>query len=274
MRQAQRHFIFTLTAGRTGTAFLADFLRANMNDAEVHHERFGFDLFGVETPDLSHFTLFNSQGNVPKVQEFWKQKLRRILDVGAACYAETSHVLMKAGLVENIEPLLDAGTVHLVNLTRDIVDTIASYRRRMDFVNRGNMWLWYLDPGYPRTIVDFQAFESMGWEGICYWYICEVRTRAEYYRLLLEDEARVCVHDVQLEQLNRVEGASALLSALGQVRPTEDITIPPPANESPRVVKGLHEYRESVAQKFSHVQFDPRVLAAEYYERGGRLGRC
>ncbi|HET9764809.1 MAG TPA: hypothetical protein VFR50_14905 [Casimicrobiaceae bacterium] len=65
-----KQFVFTLTTGRSGTQYLAELLRQNLPDAECYHEICGWDRFGVDTPDLSHMTLFNSQGNVESVQAF------------------------------------------------------------------------------------------------------------------------------------------------------------------------------------------------------------
>lgn len=66
-------FFFTITAGRTGTAYLAEQLTANVVCAEVHHDILGYDTFGVDAPDVSYLTLFNSQGNTDKVRAFWEQ---------------------------------------------------------------------------------------------------------------------------------------------------------------------------------------------------------
>jgi hypothetical protein len=78
MAQHRRNFIFSVSTGRSGTAYLAKLLAANLPDAEIHHERTGYQNFGVHTPDASHFTLFNSLGNVKNVQDYWAQKLSRI----------------------------------------------------------------------------------------------------------------------------------------------------------------------------------------------------
>src|SRR6266849_1968222 len=99
---ADKHFVFTMTTGRSGTAYLAGLLAANLPDVESHHELLGWDQFGVNTPDLSHMTLFNSQGNIETVRSFWRQKLARIAAAPSRFYVETSHLLMKAGLVENL----------------------------------------------------------------------------------------------------------------------------------------------------------------------------
>ena len=73
-----KNFIFTITAGRTGTTYLASLLAANLKDAKTHHEIIGYEHFGIDTPDLSYLILFNSQGNTKKVRDFWQQKLKRI----------------------------------------------------------------------------------------------------------------------------------------------------------------------------------------------------
>ena len=148
-----KEFLFTMTTGRSGTKYLAELLRQNLAGAECEHEILGWDRFGVDAPDISHMTLFNSLGNVAKVQAFWRQKLARIAAGPAPFYAETSHLLMKSGLIENLAPLLAAGRVHLVALERDPFDTVMSFRSRHDFTNRGNMWVWYLDPDYPKNLV-------------------------------------------------------------------------------------------------------------------------
>jgi hypothetical protein len=83
------NFVFTMTTGRSGTLYPAQLLAQNLPDAECYHEIVGWDRFGVDTPDLSHMTLFNSQGNVEKVQAFWRSKLARIAATPRQLYVET-----------------------------------------------------------------------------------------------------------------------------------------------------------------------------------------
>ena len=158
------NYVFTLTAGRTGTAWLAAFLGDSLPDCDAHHEILGYDRFGVDTPDLSHLTLFNSKGVCDEVRAFWQRKLARVAACRRTWYVETSHVLMKAGLVEHLDLLAGAGSsrIHLVSLSRDIVATVASYSQRGDFSNVGNQWLWYLDPDYPQNILHPAPFKRHG----------------------------------------------------------------------------------------------------------------
>ncbi|HUN52688.1 MAG TPA: hypothetical protein VMU42_16295, partial [Candidatus Sulfotelmatobacter sp.] len=229
-----REFLFTMTTGRSGTKYLAELLRQNLADAECEHEILGWDRFGVDAPDISHMTLFNSLGNVPKVQSFWQQKLARIAAAPAPFYAETSHLLMKSGLIENLAPLLAAGRVHLVMLERDPFDTVMSFRSRHDFDNRGNMWVWYLDPEYPKNLVQSERLVALGLDGICLWYILEIRTRAAYYARLLGGQSGIVLHRATLEDIAAPAGAARLLAALGAPKPPERITLPPAQNANLR----------------------------------------
>jgi hypothetical protein len=272
MDTERKHFVFTLTPGRTGTAYLANLLRANLSDAEVHHEILGFDAFGIDTPDVSHMTQFNARGNTEHVRAFWQQKLERIAATPGRHYVETSHLLMKAGLVENLAPLLDVGIVDLIVLRRNMLDTVVSYRNRFDFLNKGNMWLWYLDPAYPRKIVDSSGIGELGWDGVCLWYLCEITARAEYYRLLFGNEARIRFHNVRLEDLSERGAAADLLDRLDAPRRADDTVIPPPANVSAHRA----QWDDREIQRLRHVidtmSFDPAALARGYIESGNRLG--
>jgi hypothetical protein len=223
-------FVFTMTTGRSGTFYLAQLLQQNLPDAACHHEIVGWDRFGVDTPDISHMTLFNSQGNVEKVQAFWHSKLTRIAATPRRFYVETSHLLMKAGLIENLAPLTAKGTVHLIALERDPYSTILSFRNRLDFLNLGNLWLWYLDPEYPKNLVSSSTLAAAGINGVCLWYILEIRARAAYYEKLLARQSQIVFHRFSLEELRVAEGASRLLEALGVPVEPGDVTIPKPRN--------------------------------------------
>jgi len=225
-----KNFVFTLTTGRSGTRYLATLLRQNLPDAECHHEVHGWDRFGVDTPDVSHMTLFNSQGNVEKVRAFWAAKLERIAATPRRFYVETSHLLMKAGLVENLEPLTAAGTVHLIALERDPYATIVSFRNRFDFLGKASCWLWYLDPEYPRNLLPSRELVAHSLNGLCLWYILEVRARAARYEKLFRGEPGIVFHRFNLEELRHPEGVCRLLHALGAPAHAAEVRLPAPEN--------------------------------------------
>jgi hypothetical protein len=209
-------------------------LAANLPNARVFHEILSYGSFGFDAPDVSHLHAFNARGNTPHVQEFWRRKLERIEACDRPTYAETSHVLMKAGLVENLAELAGAHEVHFIVLQRDIVETLVSYRNRFDFTNAGNMWLWYLDPGYPRNKVDPKPFLRHGVPGIRLWYIYEIRSRAALYRQAHAGRPNWHFHDADLARLNDPGTVAGLLAALGAAKPADAVIIPPKQNESRR----------------------------------------
>lgn len=270
MSRTEREFLFTLTAGRTGTAYLASLIARNAPEAECHHEILGYDRFGVDTPEVSHLTLFNSAGNVAKVQEFWATKFNRIRRSSALIYAETSHLLMKAGLVENLDKL-GGGTVHLVVLRRDPFDTILSYRNRFDFVNKGMWWMWYLDPDYPNKIVDSRQLKAAGINGVCLWYLLEISARVEYYRMLLGGRSDVRFHDVRLEKLQDAMAASAFLAGLGCARPVDEVIVPAPVNRGRNRANLSVGERDAIRRLIDAARFDPVQAAGEFIAAGRRL---
>lgn len=225
------NFVFTLSAGRTGTAFLAALFAENLRYAEVHHERLAFDSFGVDTPDLSDLVLYNNRGNVGKVQRFWDRKFARILSARVPVYVETSHVLMKAGLVENAVRLCAGHDVHFIRLHRALIPTLLSYASRGDFLNKSSQWLWYLDDDYSRTFLKPDPFRRFGLPGLRLWYLMEIEFRATYFRMRYENQPGVCFHAVDIEDLNDPVKAGEFISKVtdedvaGSVRVPEKINI-------------------------------------------------
>ena len=266
------NFVFTMTTGRSGTQYLTELLRQNLPDAECHHEILDWDRFGVDMPDLSHMMLFNAYGNIEKVQEFWRQKLVRIAATQRRFYVETSHMLMKAGLIENLAPLTAAGRVHLVILERDPYATIVSFLNRSDFTSHGNQWIWYLDPRYPKNIVNgLPAMERGGLSGVCLWYIAEIRVRAAYYAKLLAGNGNVVVHRFTLDELRGQTGAARLLEGLGAGTPPEQIVIPPPQNENiDKTALGAAE-EASLRELIASMPFNAELIAEETVQRGFRF---
>jgi len=270
LRRPRQRYIFTITPGRSGTAYLAELLRQNAADTEVHHERTGYQNFGVLTPDLSHFTLFNSVGNVAAVRAFWQRKLGGLRYGEAAHYAETSHLLAKAGLIENLSLLGAEADIHLVNLRRDLDQLVWSFGNRMDFINHGFTWAFTLDPDYPRNIADPRTLARFGVLGKCLWYAIEMRARGEYYRRLVADIPNVTFHDVDLEDIIAPAGAEALLTALGMA--TAGVpTIPDKLNAGALALLGPAD-RKVLDTMLARLAFDPADMADLYLRAGKRLG--
>lgn len=270
-----RQFIFPITTGRTGTTFATHLLQLNLpQPSEVHHERsyfmgsrhFGF---GIDTPEVSHFARFNTLGNDDWVQSFWAQKNRRLIEAGAPIYAEMSHPLVKAGLIENVDALAAAGRVDLVILTRDMEEVLWSFITRLVFTNYGFTWLFALDPRWPNVIVDYGPFAPHGLVGMAAWYIHEMHARAEYYRLLLDGRANIRIHQFDMRELVEADGAGRFLEALGHGTPMPNM--PSRANSNYGSLYGPDE-RQHCRWLLQNLPVDHNAVARAYFDSGRRLG--
>lgn len=263
-------YLFTITTGRSGTVYLTDLLKRNLTDACIFHERMGFQSLGVNTPDASHFTLFNSVGNTEKVQAFWQQKFDRDVKTPNEWYIETSHFLSKAGLMENIHLLKEhADEIHIVHLRRHVFKTFWSYVNRFDFFNVGFTWLFTLDPRYPKKIIDSKPFLEHGMYGIALWYVMEMRCRAEYYKQIFSQDPSVHFHTIDLESIIQQHGAAAFLSQLMGEK-VSNCELPSRQNETKEEFFGEKE-REYCLQLVKRFKFNPSEIAKAYIKAGFRL---
>jgi len=218
------HNYFTITAGRTGSAWLASFLGANLGIKAIH-EPLAIDDFGVRMPDIRTMRTFNTHGNNEFVREFW---VRKFASIPAEGYAETNHTLCKCGLVENVILHGREDITRLVVLKRAIVKQCTSYIVRGDFDNITLIWQWYLHTAYPKKLVNPKSFAVLGSIGMPLWYCYEMAARQEYYRQKFSD--RIQMVAVDLEEVTSEAGAQALLAALGHEGPC---VLPAPRNENP-----------------------------------------
>jgi hypothetical protein len=261
-------YIFTITTGRSGSVFLTNLLSENTHDSIVFHERTNWDTFGEVTPDLSHFTLFNSVGNVQKVRDFWKRKFTHDKKFEQSTYIETSHYLSKAGLVENLNLLTpDCDEIHIIIQRRDIFKIVWSLYNRNDFANLGFTWAFYLDPRYPNVIINSKQFMKHGAPGYALWYVFEMFTRAEYYKILYKDNPKITIHDIDLDDISNEANAKLFLSELGY--PLDEISMPKKANDSPHFPYQNDEAK--VRNLVAAFTFEPRKIALTYINSGKRL---
>ena len=267
----RRTYIFCVTPGRSGTRFLADLLRLNLVDADIHHERTGFQNFGIHTPDASHFTLFNSVGNVMEVRAFWRRKFAALRTGEGAIYAETSHFLAKAGLIENLPVLDPRATIHMVSLWRDLSDIVISLVNRFDFANSGFTWLFALDRRYPRKILEPLDWQKNQMVGAAIWYVHEMRVRATYYRLLADSMPNVRFHEARLEEIVQPEGALKLFEALELPLRHQKVRFPKKANET-REWHLPQKERERIRELVGRFTFEPEARALDFFSCGRRLG--
>ena len=148
MKKACPETIFTLSAGRTGTAWVSEFLAVSLN-CEALHEPLGFQDFGNRMPDIKIMRSFNETGNNAIVKDFWKRKFSMLT---SKIHIETNHTIWKYGLIENISCSQLAEKSRIIILKRDIVRQCASYVVRHDFVHITTAWQWYLHPSYQKNL--------------------------------------------------------------------------------------------------------------------------
>lgn len=210
--------VFTVTAGRTGTRSLAGLLAARLPGAHVHHEVLGPESARTHTPSVELRLEFNSVGNTPAVRAFWQAKFADIAARPCHTWVETSHLLFKGGLVENLD-LLPAGTsVTLVALRRDRASLVRSYRRLDDFTRMGNRRLWYLDEKGRRNLLEVPEGWGGSATGLALWYALEVECRQAWLRRMVDrgvaDHVRVEWLDLEVAELSGSPRLHALVSAL------------------------------------------------------------
>lgn len=255
----QARYIFTVTAGHTGTAWLADFLRGSLA-IEAIHEPLQIDDFGTRMPNIKVMRSFNERGNDALVRSFWSAKLADISR--KQHYAETNHTLAKCGLVENLAGSSIKESSALIVLRRDLIAQCISYVTRGDFLNITINWQWYLHPSYKNVIIDPEPFVRLGQIGMAIWYTYEMDARQYYYLTKFGD--RLNFIEARLEDLTTQSGAGRLLEALGYICEPQ---IPPPRNTSGDQLKS--QVADQVARVMNGIGYEPRTLV-ERYRRDGK----
>jgi len=223
--------VFTLTTGRSGSRTLAGLLGANLRGAHVHHERLGARVRGVHTPSIPVLQAFNHFGFTAEVQRFWTRKWEAIVSEPTHTWVETSHVLLKAGLVEALPMLDPQHDVHLVHLRRERRAVLHSFMRRGDFQRRGNRLQWYLEEAAPRNLVPLPEPLADTSHGLALWYILETEARIALACHKVQDLPGVRIHQLDTPALGDPDRAGALLDDIGLVPRPDPVIIPPRMNE-------------------------------------------
>jgi len=258
-----KRFIFTITAGRTGTAWLASFLHENLQ-FPVIHEYLGVDDFGVKMPDIRVMRVFNERGLDKIVQAFWQTKFSSICDLDN--YGETNHTLAKCGLIETLAAIDLDRDIYIFNIKRNWVDQCISYLVRADFRNMTSVWQWYLASSYARKILDPAPYHKASPRfGEIFWYIAEMEARQAYYKALYGD--RFNFIDCDLESLVTLDGAADVLGRLGVSN------MPPrlPPKENDNKMTANAQLRQELQDAVDGIAFDATHMANEYIHAGHRL---
>lgn len=255
-------FIFSITAGRTGTAWIADFLAENLKITSIH-EPLGIDDFGIQMPDIKTMRMFNDRGLTDFVRQFWDRKFAGIEHFRS--YAESNHTLAKCGLIEYAAEFRKKDEFVFLCIRRNHLDQCLSYINRGDFRNITVDWQWYLDIQCKRKIVDPDALLKMGHVGKIIWYIFEIEARQEYYKALYREKFQFL--DLELEGMTQRDGARELLLSLG-------ISAEPKLGGARNANKAVENQRlrDRVAAQLGQINFDPIKTAQEFIRAGRKLG--
>lgn len=275
------NFVFSLSTGRSGTKYLSELFKVNTQKSTVFHERLKHENIGIQTPDMSTMVQFNTVGFSDMVQAFWKRKWDGLDDLNVQWYVETSHQLMKAGLLESCyekESQDKSDTYHFLILERDIGDTVESMVRRGDFKALINFWYWYLEPGYQNNLLSFEPYKKHNYIGRILWYIHEVRVRSRVYQLLYETVPNFNFYKLKLQSLNDEQYVTELFKEITIPFSEENAIIPKAQNvginkvtdysQNPR----LKKIREKIDEVVESSDFDFDEVAQTIVQQRSELG--
>lgn len=254
-------FIFTLSAGRTGTAWLAQFLGENLQVRSVH-EPLGVEDFGTAMPEIRHMRRFNTFGMDGVTRDFWRNKLASL----QAPYAESNHTLGKCGLIEALADSSICNRTTVIILRRDLAKQCASYVGRNDFQNITIPWQWYLDMNYRNVMVNPSTFRKLGQIGWAIWYALEMEARYAYYQLKYGD--RINFVEARLEEATKPDGAARLLAALGH----DGVPVLPEKKNATLNQSGVNDaLTAEIRTLLGRLKFDAKAIATAYIDAGRTL---
>ncbi len=253
-----KKYFFTITAGRTGSNWLANFMSANLKTKSIH-EPLEINDFGLKMPDIKIMRTFNDIGNNILIKNFWNNKLKLIENENI--YVETNHTLSKCGLVENLANSNMSENSILILLNRNIVDQCVSYLTRHDFTNITIVWQWYLHTSYKKKIVNPVPFEKFGNAGLALWYCYEMLARQAYYKKLFSKKIKMI--EIDLEDLNSEKGAENFLKNIGIMN---KCIIPKKTNQNKRVFS--QKLYDDIAKLVSSVKFNAEDIVNTALQNG------
>ena len=200
-----KHLVFTVTSGRSGTLYLTELLKA-IPGVSSHHE---------PEPDFSQ-AMRRIQMDPFIAYPFWLQiKLPEILKAPERVYVETSHLFCKGFL----EPLLRMGLrPSLVFLRRPPREVAWSFLLRSTIPGRTTTGTQHLLEPRDLNVVPLINWQSASNYQLCYWYALEMERRYLHYAAMAKAFG-LTTFDVTCEELHDYGRFQALLSVLGLPEP-------------------------------------------------------
>jgi len=195
-----KRLIFTVTSGRSGTAYLTAVFNY-MKGVHAYHE-----------PAPEYVTCLRQVQSQPELARKFllEEKLPVIAADPAGIYVETSHLFCKGF----VEPLLALDIVpDLVIHRRSMRDISLSLYKMGTVPGRTSKALrFYLSPDDP-NVLPLANWQQLHDYQLCYWYCLEIERRARYYKdLFISRGARVS--ETTLTGLKTGRGLKQLLQEL------------------------------------------------------------
>jgi len=188
----RKRLIFTVTTGRSGTAYLSSIF-GYIRNVHSYHEpvpEYRKVLRRIQQePDLARRFLLD-------------EKLPAIARDLADIYVETSHITCKGFL----EPLLDLGLVPDLIIHRRAPRDVSLSMYKMGTIpgrtRKGLMF--YLSPEDP-NVLRLNDWQSLNDYQLCYWYCLEIERRAVAYKKIFGSQ-RARIAETTLEGLKTLHG--------------------------------------------------------------------
>lgn len=195
-----KRLIFTVTTGRSGTAYLSSLFGFARNTCAYHEPK----------PEFADVFRDIQLGRI-NARDFWvNKKLPVIAGEKASVYVETSHLTCKGFL----EDLLELGvTPDLIIHRRPARDVATSLLKMGTIPGRSEKGLkFYLSPTDP-GVLEIPNWQEMKDYQVCFWYCLEIERRARVYEKLFK-EAGANVVETTLTGLKTWSGLTKCFEGL------------------------------------------------------------
>ncbi|MCK5831698.1 MAG: tetratricopeptide repeat protein [Methylococcales bacterium] len=265
----RKKYIFTISTGNTDSTFLANLFKANINNAEIHHEHHEVDMLKIHTPGRSNNALFNTEGNTLEIRQFWQTKFSTMLYGSQQTYIETTGLLSKAGLIENLDLLGQNVEIDIIILNQDAIETAWNIYNHFDFTNIEFTQYFHLDPSYPNNIVPFDQFPThYPIMTKAYWLTCEMRARASYYQQICNLKSNIHCHTVNVEELTQTSTIKTFLQRIGLSQ--QLITVLEREEPTQQSFFSKTE-KKTMETLINNIIIDPELMGINYYKSGRRI---
>ncbi len=201
----QKRIIFTVTTGRSGTAYLATLFQY-LRGVDAFHE-----------PEPEFYEVLRRAQKEPRtaLRFMAEKKLPAIAATPSSIYVETSHLFCKGFL----EPTLKLGVVpDLVIHSRPHRQVAISLYKMGTIPGRTRKALqFYLSPEDP-NVLPLRNWRSLHDYQLCFWYCLEIERRAEKYESLYR-QLNATVVRTKLDEIKTTRGFLKMLGGLNLQKP-------------------------------------------------------